>query len=66
MSTTTIEEINLDRIELIQNRLAAAMIKQASVLQLVANDWVQGGWSRGKTADITDRIDVGYTLASKE
>ncbi|HLE86972.1 MAG TPA: hypothetical protein VI727_04865 [Candidatus Brocadiaceae bacterium] len=58
---TGIEEINLDRLEVIQNRLASAMIKQASALQVKAGDWVQGGWSRS-SANIIDRMDAGYRL----
>ncbi len=60
-----LEEINLDRMELTQNRLAAALIKQASVLGLAAKDWIEGGWSRGKSVDIMDKIDIGYTVGER-
>jgi hypothetical protein len=55
------EKIDLALIENVQNKLTLALVKQAKDLQLKASDWVQGGWSRGKGAEILDRIDVGYT-----
>ncbi|MGE5556695.1 MAG: hypothetical protein ACM3UY_10645 [Methanocella sp.] len=54
------EKVDLALLENVQNRLTAALVKQAIDLKLKAADWVQGGWSRAK-ADLVDRIDVGYT-----
>jgi len=52
-----IDELNLDRIEVIQNRLASSMIKIAKDHQITAKDWVQGGWSRS-----SDKVDFGIRL----
>lgn len=49
-----IEELNLDRIEVIQNRLASSLINIAKDQKISASDWVQGGWSRS-----SDKVDFG-------
>jgi len=53
----SIEELNLDRLEVIQNRLSSSMIKIARDQKLTASDWVQGGWSRS-----SDKVDFGIKL----
>lgn len=50
------DDIEMKQLELVQNRLAASMIKQAKEAGLVqGKDWVQGGWSRSK-----DKVDFGF------
>jgi hypothetical protein len=57
------EPIDIDKLENVQNRLAAALLKVAKI-NIAAKDWVQGGWSRsGKVA--MDKLDFGMTKAGK-
>lgn len=61
--TEDIEPIDVDQLETVQNRLAAALLRTAKK-GVAAKDWVQGGWSRsGKVA--TDKVEFGTTKAGK-
>jgi hypothetical protein len=60
-----LEELNVDRLEVVQNRLAASLIKQARELAIAAKDWVQGGWSRS-SATVIDKIEYGIKLAAEK